>query len=187
MFFQKEGKKVMKIVVGLGNPGEKYNKTRHNVGWFFLDYISEVYGIEVQKNNCDALVGEKNIDGEKIIFAKPMTFMNLSGNAVQKLKNWYKVEDKDIMILFDDIDIPFGTFRYREKGSGGSHNGMKDVVQKLGTQEIQRIRVGLGGLKHEKQDMVDFVLQRFSKEELAKLEEVFAEASKQVDEFIKSK
>ena len=150
-------------------------------------YLSEIYGIEVQKNNCDALVGEKNIDGEKIIFAKPMTFMNLSGNAVQKLKNWYKVEDKDIMILFDDIDIPFGTFRYREKGSGGSHNGMKDVVQKLGTQEIQRIRVGLGGLKHEKQDMVDFVLQRFSKEELAKLEEVFAEASKQVDEFIKSK
>ena len=187
MFFQKEGKKVMKIVVGLGNPGEKYNKTRHNVGWLFLDYLSEIYGIEVQKNNCDALVGEKNIDGEKIIFAKPMTFMNLSGNAVQKLKNWYKVEDKDIMILFDDIDIPFGTFRYREKGSGGSHNGMKDVVQKLGAQDIKRVRIGLGGLKHEKQDMVDFVLQRFSKDELVKLEEVFAEASKQVDEFIKSK
>ena len=168
MFLKKEGKKVMKIVVGLGNPGDKYSKTRHNVGWLFLDYLSEVYGIDV-------------------IFAKPMTFMNLSGNSVQKLKNWYKVEDKDIMILFDDIDIPFGTFRYREKGSGGSHNGMKDVVQKLGAQDIKRVRIGLGGLKHEKQDMVDFVLQRFSKDELVKLEEVFAEASKQVDEFIKSK
>lgn len=175
----------MKIIVGLGNPGEEYSKTRHNTGWLFLDYLSKVYDVEITKKNCDALVGETRINGEKIIFAKPLTFMNLSGNSVVKLKNWYKVENKDIMIIFDDVDIPFGTFRYRQKGSGGSHNGMKSVVQMLSTEEIPRIRIGIGGLKHEKQDMVDFVLQRFNNDELKKLEDVFFEASKQIDTFIK--
>lgn len=111
--------------------------------------------------------------------------MNLSGNSVVKLKNWYKVQNKDILIIFDDIDIPFETFRYREKGSGGSHNGMKNIVQMLSTEDIPRIRIGLGGLKHEKQDMADFVLQRFKKDELQKLEDIFFDVSKKVDEFLK--
>ena len=170
----------MKIIVGLGNPGEKYSKTRHNTGWLFIDYISKIYGIEINKTHCDALVGEKNINGEKIILAKPLTFMNLSGNAVLKLKNWYKVDNEDILIVFDDVDIPFGTFRYRQKGSGGSHNGMKNIVQMLNTEQIKRIRIGLGGLKHEKQDMADFVLQKYSNNELEKLEEVFYDASKDI-------
>lgn len=177
----------MKIIVGLGNPGEKYSKTRHNVGWLFIDYLSKIYGVDVSKNNCDALTGETKINGEKIVFAKPTTFMNLSGNSVVKLKNWYKVEDKDILVIFDDIDIPFGTLRYREKGSGGSHNGMKNIVQMLSSQNMPRIRIGLGGLKHEKQDMADFVLQRFKKEELEKVDEVFSEASNIVEEFINKK
>lgn len=174
----------MKIIVGLGNPGEKYAKTRHNTGWLFIDYLSKIYNVDVTKNNCDALVGEAKINGEKIVFVKPLTFMNLSGNSVAKIKKWYKVENKDIMIAFDDIDIPFGTFRYREKGSGGSHNGMKNIVQMLSSEEIPRIRIGLGGLKHEKQDMADFVLQRFKNDELEKLESVFLDASKVIEEFI---
>ena len=174
----------MKLIVGLGNPGEKYSQTRHNIGWLFIDYLSEIYGIDVEKNKCDALVGETKVNGEKIILAKPLTFMNLSGNAVVKLKKWYKVDNKDILIIFDDIDIPFGTFRYREKGSGGSHNGMKNIVQMLSTEEISRLRIGLGGLKHEKQDMADFVLQKFKKDELKNLEDIFFEASKNVEEFI---
>ena len=174
----------MKLIVGLGNPGEKYSQTRHNIGWLFIDYLSKIYGIDVEKNKCDALVGETKVNGEKIILAKPLTFMNLSGNAVVKLKKWYKVDNKDILIIFDDIDIPFGTFRYREKGSGGSHNGMKNIVQMLSTEEISRLRIGLGGLKHEKQDMADFVLQKFKKDELKNLEEIFFEASKKVEEFI---
>lgn len=177
----------MKIIVGLGNPGEKYSKTRHNVGWLFVDYLAKIYGVDVTKNNCDALTGETKINGEKIVFAKPTTFMNLSGNSVVKLKKWYKVEDKDILVAFDDIDIPFGTLRYREKGSGGSHNGMKNIVQMLSSQNTPRIRIGLGGLKHEKQDMADFVLQRFKKDELEKVDEVFYEASKIVEEFINKK
>ena len=175
----------MKLIVGLGNPGEKYNQTRHNVGWLFIDYLSKIYNVEVKKNLCDALVGEIKLNDEKIIFAKPITFMNLSGNAVSKLKQWYKLYNKDILVIFDDIDIPFGTFRYREKGSGGSHNGMKNVIQMLSTEDISRIRIGLGGLKHERQDMVDFVLQKFKNDELKKLEDVFFDASKKVDEFIK--
>lgn len=174
----------MKIIVGLGNPGEKYSKTRHNVGWQFIDYLSKIYNIDVTKNNCDALIGETRINGEKIIFAKPITFMNLSGNSVLKLKQWYKVDNEDIIIIFDDIDIPFGTFRYRQKGSGGSHNGMKNIVQMLSSEDIQRIRIGIGGLKYEKQDMADFVLQKFKPGELEKLDEVFFEASKKIDEFI---
>ena len=174
----------MKLIVGLGNPGEKYSQTRHNIGWLFIDYLSKIYGIDVEKNKCDALVGETKVNGEKIILAKPLTFMNLSGNAVVKLKKWYKVDNKDILIIFDDIDIPFGTFRYREKGSGGSHKGMKNIVQMLSTEEISRLRIGLGGLKHEKQDMADFVLQKFKKDELKNLEDIFFEASKKVEEFI---
>ena len=105
----------MKLIVGLGNPGDKYSQTRHNVGWLFIDYLSKVYNVEIKKNMCDALVGETRLKGEKVIFAKPITFMNLSGNSVSKLKQWYKLENKDILVVFDDIDIPFGTFRYRLK------------------------------------------------------------------------
>ena len=175
----------MKIIVGLGNPGKEYESTRHNIGWLFLDYLAQIYNVDISKNNNNALVGETVINSEKIIFAKPITYMNLSGNAVSKLKNWYKVENKDILIVYDDIDIPFGTIRYREKGSGGTHNGMKNIIQMLSSEEIARLRIGLGGLKHEKQDMASFVLQKFKKDELEKLEhEIFSEAELKFKEFI---
>lgn len=175
----------MKIIVGLGNPGKEYEQTRHNIGWLFLEYLAEKYNTSIAKSNCDSLVGEVKINNEKIVFAKPLTYMNLSGNAVSKLKKWYKVENEDILVIYDDIDIPFGTIRFREKGSGGTHNGMKNIVQMLSTQEISRIRIGLGGLKHEKQNMADFVLQRFKKEELDKLNtEIFPEAEVKFEEFL---
>lgn len=175
----------MKIIVGLGNPGKDYEQTRHNIGWLFLEYLADKYNTSITKSNCDALVGETKINNEKIVFAKPMTYMNLSGNAVSKLKKWYKVENEDILIVYDDIDIPFGTIRFREKGSGGTHNGMKNIVQMLSTQEISRLRIGLGGLKHEKQNMADFVLQRFKKDELEKLKnEIFPEAELKFEEFL---
>ena len=175
----------MKIIVGLGNPGKDYEQTRHNIGWLFLEYLTEKYNTSITKSNCDSLIGETKIKNEKIIFAKPLTYMNLSGNAVSKLKKWYKVENEDILIVYDDIDIPFGTIRFREKGSGGTHDGMKNIVQMLSTQEISRLRIGLGGLKHEKQNMADFVLQRFKKEELEKLNnEIFPEAEVKFEEFL---
>lgn len=160
----------MKLIVGLGNPGKEYEKTRHNVGWMFIDYLSEKYGVNVDKKKHDSFLSEMMINKEKVVLVKPLTYMNLSGIAVAKLKKWYKVESKDILVVFDDIDIPFGTVRYKIKGSGGSHNGMKNIIEQLATQDIPRIRIGIGGLKHEKQDLKDFVLERFAREELEKLE-----------------
>jgi len=175
----------MKIIVGLGNPGKEYDGTRHNIGWMFLDYLESKYEFKINKNEHNSLVGQVQINGEKIIFAKPTTYMNLSGNAVQKLKKWYKAENDEILIIYDDIDIPFGTIRYREKGSAGTHNGMKNIVQMLSSQDLARIKIGIGGLKHEKQDMADFVLQKFKKDELEKLyDEIFIEAETKFEEFI---
>ncbi|MEG2348309.1 MAG: aminoacyl-tRNA hydrolase [Clostridia bacterium] len=174
----------MKIVVGLGNPGEKYEKTRHNTGWLFLEYMEGKYGFVIDRKKHDSLICEIDINGEKVVFAKPLTYMNLSGNAVQKLKKWYKVENKDILIVFDDVDIEFGKVRIRENGSGGTHNGMKNIIQMLSTTEIPRLRIGLGGLKHENQEILDFVLDRFSKPELNELEHIFADCEQKLLEFL---
>lgn len=177
----------MKIIVGLGNPGKEYEKTKHNVGFLFIEYLEKKYGFEVKKKAHDSLICEMTFEGEKVIFAKPQTYMNLSGNAVQKLKKWYKVQDKDILVIFDDIDIPFKTIRYKVNSSGGSHNGMKNIIEMLGTKDIPRIRIGIGGLKHENDDLRDFVLSRFSKEQLEKLDIVFEKVEERMLEFIKEK
>lgn len=176
----------MKIVVGLGNPGKEYSKTKHNIGFLFIEYLEKKYGFEVKKKAMDSLVCETTFNLEKVVFAKPQTYMNLSGNAVQKLKNWYKVENKDILIIYDDIDIEFGTIRYKVNSSAGSHNGMKNIIECLSSKEIPRIRVGIGGLKHENEDLKDFVLSRFSKEQLEKLDEIFNQVEDRLKEFIKS-
>lgn len=163
----------MKIIVGLGNPGKDYEKTRHNVGWMFLDYLAKIYDQKIDKKKLDCYLTELNIDGEKVILAKPLTYMNLSGLAVLKLKKWYKVDNKDMIIIFDDIDIDFGNIRYKEKGSGGSHNGMKNIVEQLSTKDLPRIRIGIGGLKHQNQDLKDFVLERFTTEQINELDKIF--------------
>ncbi len=176
----------MKIIIGLGNPGESYKLTKHNSGWIFLDYLEKKYTFNIQKKTLESKIAEINLEGEKVVFVKPQTYMNLSGNAVTKVKNWYKVAPKDMIVIFDDIDIPFGEIRYKENGSGGTHNGMKHIIQMLGTNEIARIRIGIGGLKHEKQDLADFVLQKFTKEQLEILEnEVFVKAEEKLLEFLR--
>ena len=176
----------MKIVVGLGNPGKEYECTRHNAGWMFLEYLEEEYNfkIEEKKKNFEAIIAEIYLHNQKVIFVKPQTYMNLSGNAVLKIKKWYDVEDKDILIVFDDIDIPFGEFRYKLNGSGGTHNGMKSVVKSLNSKDMPRIRIGIGGIKDERQDLMNFVLQKFTKNEIASLEDVFAKAEEKFVEFL---
>ncbi|MDD2375941.1 MAG: aminoacyl-tRNA hydrolase [Clostridia bacterium] len=131
----------MKIVIGLGNPGIGYERTRHNFGFIFLEYLEKKYKFKIEKKKLDSIIGECTINDEKVIFVKPMKFMNLSGEAVQKVKSWYKVEDKDIIVIFDDIDIQFGDVRYKVSGSGGSHNGMKNIVQMLSSNNIARIKL----------------------------------------------
>lgn len=174
----------MKIVVGLGNPGVGYERTRHNFGFMFLEYMENKYKFSIDKNKLDSLIGECTIGGEKVIFVKPMTFMNLSGNAVQKVKNWYKLQDEDILIVFDDIDIPFGDIRYKANGSGGSHNGMKNIVQMLSSQNIARLKLGLGNARHPDESLSDFVLNRFSKDEENKLNEIFVKTENKLLEFL---
>lgn len=177
----------MKIIVGLGNPGKEYENTRHNLGFMFLDYIKYKYNIEINKKMLNSKIAETTVNGEKVVFVKPQTFMNLSGDAVQKVKNWYKVDTKDILVIFDDVDIPFGEIRYKMNGSGGTHNGMKNIVNMLNSKDFPRLKIGLGGIKHEKQSMMDFVLQRFSKEELNTLDEVFYQASLKLQNFLDNK
>lgn len=174
----------MKIIVGLGNPGKEYEKTRHNVGWMYLEHLESKYKLNISKKEHDSETGESNINNQKIIFVKPQTYMNLSGNAVQKLKSWYKVEESDILIVFDDIDIEFGDVRFKEKGSGGTHNGMKNIVQMLSTENVARIKIGIGGVKHPNQDLKDFVLQRFSREEIEKLNDIFQVADEKLLKFL---
>lgn len=176
----------MKIIVGLGNIGKEYENTRHNVGWMFLDYLEEKLGFKIgEKNkNLDCFIAQIYINNEKVIFAKPTTYMNLSGHAVQKLKNWYKVDNKDILIIFDDIDIPFGQTRYKINGSGGTHNGMKNVVQMLNSKDIARIKIGIGGIKHDKQDLISFVLEKFTKTQIAELQCIFDDAYEKLNIFL---
>lgn len=159
----------MKILVALGNPGKEYECTRHNVGFLLLDNIAKRYLAEAfaPKKEFKALISEGRIAGEKVLFVKPQTFMNLSGQSVRALMNFYKCEAEDICIMYDDIDIPLGTLRFREKGSPGTHNGMKSVVQEAATQEVPRIRIGIQPDQAFRGDLSSFVLGKLTEDELA--------------------
>jgi PTH1 family peptidyl-tRNA hydrolase len=164
----------MKIVVGLGNVGEKYLKTRHNCGFLALDEFTkqlEATGVEVSWKNeskLDAEIAKVSLSGEKVLLVKPTTFMNLSGEAVNKIMNFYKESKENLIVIYDDIDLPLGKIRVREKGSAGTHNGMKSIIQCLGNEDFNRIRIGIesrGELAPKQQDLADFVLGNFTKEE----------------------
>ena len=154
----------MRIIVGLGNPGKEYEKTRHNVGFRAIDELSKLLDVNVSKNKFDALIGETNKDGEKIILMKPQTYMNLSGNSVVQALDFYKIEPSDILVIYDDIDVEIGKIRIREFGSAGTHNGMKSIVNMLATEEFPRIRIGTDKPKF-KMDLANYVLTPLSKEE----------------------
>lgn len=141
----------MPIIVGLGNPGKEYENTYHNTGWRAVDKLAEKLGKKIKKAECSALIWTGTVGGERVVLAKPLTYMNLSGDSVKSLCRKFKVEP---IIVYDDIDIPAGTVRARESGSGGTHNGMRDVINKMGTEKIKRIRIGIGRGKGELKDYV---------------------------------
>ncbi len=175
----------MKVIIGLGNIGKEYEITRHNVGFMAVDKLSEKYGIIVSKKMKKCILGEGNINGNKVALVKPTTFMNLSSAAVVEIKNWYKIEDKDILIIYDDIDIGLGDLRYREEGSAGTHNGMKDILANLKTNQIARIRIGVENRKGLPIPLVDYVLSKFSKDEINMLEkDIFNKTDEKVIEFL---
>ena len=159
----------MKVVIGLGNPGKKYEKTRHNIGFIAIDNLRKKLNVNDEKEKFQALVSEKNIDGEKVIFLKPQTFMNLSGNSVIEIVNFYKLDPKkDIIVIYDDMDLSFGDIRIREKGSSGGHNGIKSIISHIG-EEFIRIKCGIGA---KEKDAVEHVLGEFNQTEQKDLDEI---------------
>lgn len=174
----------MKLIVGLGNPGSEYKNTRHNTGFLFLEYIEKKFFVTYWKNELSSLIADTNINGQKIKLVKPQTFMNLSGEALSKIKNYYKIDNEDIIVIYDDVDLEFGSVRYREKGSAGTHNGMRNIVSLCSGENIPRIRIGIGRPKFENQDLADFVLSRFTKEEEEKLQDIFDETFVKLKTFI---
>lgn len=164
----------MYVIAGLGNPGKQYENTRHNMGFITIDQLAEKHDIKVDKLKFKALVGEGRIAGQKVLLVKPQTFMNLSGESVREVMNFYKLEPEELIVIYDDIDIEPGTLRIRKFGSAGSHNGMKSVVQQLGSDRFPRIRVGVG--KQKRGDLVGHVLGGFSKDEVPLIEEAVTNA-----------
>lgn len=159
----------MWLIVGLGNPGEKYAGTRHNIGFMGLDLLARRHGLEFRAKRANSVIAEGNIAGQRVALVKPQTFMNLSGQAVSALRGWYKVEPaSELLVVYDDMDLPFAKLRIRERGSAGTHNGMRSIVGQLGSTDFPRLRVGIGQ-PPGKMDAAAYVLARFSKDEEAEL------------------
>ncbi len=174
----------MFLIVGLGNPGRKYVSTRHNVGFEVADTICAKYDIKMKKSKFCAEIGEGRIGAEKVLVVKPQTYMNLSGEAVRDIAEYYDVESEHILVIYDDISLPVGKLRIREKGSAGGHNGIKNIIYQLGTDIFPRIKVGVGAPEHEDYDLKDYVLGRFSKEEVKILVQSAIRATDAVEEII---
>jgi PTH1 family peptidyl-tRNA hydrolase len=173
------------IIVGLGNPGDRYENTRHNVGFDAVEAISKKHGIAVTKLKHKALLGEGTILGKKVVLVKPQTYMNLSGESVREILSWYKADLQNTIIIYDDIDLSVGKMRIRPKGSSGTHNGMKSIIYQLQKDEFPRIRIGVDK-PPAGWDLANFVLSKFSDEERKKVEEVIQSTVSAVEEIIKS-
>lgn len=153
------------LIVGLGNPGKQYDKTRHNCGFRALDMIAQKLGCKVDKGKFQGLYGQTVYDGQKLFLLKPQTFMNLSGRSVLQLSAYYNIPPQRIIVLFDDISLPPGRLRIRSDGSAGGHNGIKSIIQELGSQDFPRVKIGVGAKPHPDQDLADWVLSNFSASE----------------------
>ena len=170
----------MKLIVGLGNPGKEYENTRHNVGFMALNYFP---GNNFEQEKFNALYYKTKIANEDTIFIKPLTYMNLSGQAISKYVQYFKIEPKDILIIQDDLDLPVGNIKLKYKSSSGGHNGIKSIIQELGTDEIPRLKIGISNNKQ--MDTKDYVLNKFNKEELSLLDKKMPLIKEIVETFIK--
>ena len=159
----------MYLIVGLGNPESDYAKTRHNMGFNVINKLSDKYGIEVNKKKFKSLFGMGEIEGKKVILLKPQTYMNLSGEAVRECMDFYKIKPEELIVIYDDVDTDLGNVRIRIKGSAGTHNGMKSVVENISTEEFARIRVGIGK-PEDGEDMISYVIGAIKEEDKEGLE-----------------
>ena len=158
----------MYLIVGLGNPGKEYEGTRHNIGFEAIDYLADKYNIELNREKFKGVFGEGIIKGKKVILLKPTTYMNLSGESIREVVNFYKISNEEIIVIYDDISLEVGRIRIREKGSHGGHNGIKSIIANLGTDVFPRVKIGVGAPKG---NLVSHVLGKFSDEEVEILRE----------------
>lgn len=173
----------MKLVVGLGNPGNEYVNTRHNAGFIFLNSFLSKEKLSLDKKKFNGLYTQHvNKYGEKVIFLEPQTYMNLSGDSIIEFMNYYKIDIKDILILHDDLDLEVGKIRIRGKGSSAGHNGLKSIINRLNSTEFKRIRIGIG--KDSNIPIIDYVLGKFSKDDLIIYEEKYNIVNKVIEDFI---
>ena len=166
------------LIVGLGNPGDSYENTRHNVGWRALDELAEIAGVPVQKLKYKALTNTCTVGGAKVLLMKPVTYMNLSGEAVGEAARFYKLPPERVLVLSDDVSLPVGRLRIRKSGSAGGHNGLKSIIQHLGTDQFPRVKIGVGGKPHPDYDMADWVLGKFPPEDKKVIDEMVQKAAR---------
>ena len=166
----------MYLRAGLGNPGKEYEKTRHNAGFGAIDALAEKLGISVEEKKYKGLFGKGRIGAEPVILLKPQTYMNLSGESVRAAADFYKIGPEHMIVIYDDIDLEVGRLRLRAKGSAGGHNGIKNIIAHMGTQEFPRVRIGVGA-KPDRMDLADYVLGRFSQVEQSQMEDGYKEAA----------
>lgn len=174
------------LIVGLGNPGLKYENTRHNAGFIALDSYCKKSGISIKKMKFKALVGEGVLGGERVMFLKPQTFMNLSGESVRDAADFYKIPTQNIIVIFDDISLPVGKLRIRPKGSDGGQNGVKNIIYHLKSDDFPRVKIGIGSKPHPDFNLADWVLSTFNEEEKAVIEGVAERALLAAEEIIKN-
>lgn len=158
----------MKLIVGLGNPGNEYVKTRHNVGFMAIDKISDKLNIPINRSDFKGLYGKGQVNGETIYLLKPQTYMNLSGESVQAIASYFKIDLDDIIVIHDDLDLPIGKLRLRKKGNSGGQNGVKNIIQHLNSNEFKRVKIGIG--KDKNIPVVDYVLGKINDEQLTSIE-----------------
>ncbi|SFG18751.1 peptidyl-tRNA hydrolase, PTH1 family [Lachnospiraceae bacterium C7] len=167
----------MYLIVGLGNPGKQYENTRHNVGFDAIDVLADKYHINMTENKHKAICGKGTIEGQKVILAKPQTFMNLSGESVRDIINFYKIDpEEEMLVMFDDISLAPGNLRIRKKGSAGGHNGIKNIIAQTGTQNFKRVKIGVGE-KPAGWDLADHVLGHFSNADRKLVNEALEDAA----------
>ncbi len=189
LFAKKEEEEVggvgMKLFVGLGNPGLQYDQTRHNIGFMVIDELAKRWNIPLTQSKFKGAFGHGMVQGEKVLLVKPLTYMNLSGECIRPLMDFYKVDIEDIYVIYDDLDLPVGKLRLRQKGSAGGHNGIKSLLQHLHTQEFNRIRMGISRPQNG-QSVSDYVLGKFTSEELAVMKDSMQKASDACEESLKT-
>lgn len=173
----------MKLIVGLGNPGKKYEHTRHNMGFDTLDLFADLAMIDIDKESFKGLVGRGKLFNQDVLLLKPQTFMNLSGESVREIVNYFKIEIEDILVIYDDMALEPGRIRLRPSGSSGGHKGMQNIIEHLGTEDIKRIRIGIGEPSY---DTIDYVLSKPTKDEKPLIEEAINEAVEAIKTYLKN-